>query len=64
MSRKINKENAKYPPLLAQYMRTKEGQAFALSIISQLVDGFELDYRGKIKTVYLDDENPLILNME
>ena len=61
---KILKQNPKYRKLLATYMKTKEGQAFALSVMSQLIDGFDVDSKGKIETVHIDDTQSIKLDME
>lgn len=61
---KINKNSPKYLPTLAQYMRTKEGQAFALSIMSQLIDGFEVNRKGKITDVVIDADKPIVIDFE
>lgn len=60
----IIKSHVYYPQFLAQYMKTKEGQAFALSIMSQLIDGFEINQKGKIETVHINDQSPIKIDFE
>lgn len=64
MSKKVLRSDSRYPKLLATYMSTKAGQAFALSVMSQLVDGFEVDSKGRIETVHIDDTQSIKLDME
>lgn len=64
INKKILKNHYYYPHFLATYMKTKEGQAFALSVISQIIDGFEVNSKGKIVTVHIDDSKPITLDME
>ena len=64
MSKRILKTDSRYPKLLATYMNTKAGQAFALSVMSQLVDGFEVDSEGRIEAVHVDDTQSIKLDME
>lgn len=64
MSKKVLRSDSRYPKLLATYMNTKAGQAFALSVMSQLVDGFEVDSKGRIETVHIDDTQSIKLDME
>ena len=61
--RKITKKDQReYLKYLAIYLKTKDGQWFAFHIISQLIDGFEVDHQGWIKKTILDDENPLVID--
>lgn len=60
----VGRKHKMYYPTLARYMNTKEGQAFALDVISQLVSGFKLDKDLKIKSVKLDTSKPLNINIE
>lgn len=61
---RISRKSTKYPALLAAYMNTKEGKAFMLEIASQLIDGFEIDHRGKIKDVVINDKTSIKLDFE
>ena len=61
---KVNSESPMYPALLATYLNTKEGMAFALSIMSQLIDGFETDHKGRIKDVAINDTKNIVLEFE
>ena len=64
INRTILKKSQYYPHFLAKYMRTKQGQAFALSIISQLIDGFEVDAAGdKIISVHINDQESIKIDL-
>ena len=64
MSRKILKDDPRYPQYLAKYLNTKEGMAFALSVVSQLIDGFDVNHKGWIEAAHIDDMNPIMLDVE
>lgn len=61
---KVGKRSKKYPDLLATFVNTKEGKAFTMSIISQLIDSFEVDHKGKIKDVVINDKAKIKLEFE
>ena len=64
MSKKILKGDPQYPLFLAKYLNTKEGMAFALSVVSQLIDGFDVNHKGWIEATHIDDTKPITLDME
>lgn len=55
------KEYAKY---LVKFLQTKEGSQFAVHILSQLIEGFEVKHNGKIENVHIDDTKPIVLDFE
>lgn len=63
MVRKINRNSTEYDRFLAVYLNTKNGRAFAYSVLSQLVDGFEVDAKGRITSASLSDK-PLVIDFE
>lgn len=64
INKKILKNNTYYPHFLATYMKTKEGQTFALSIMAQLIDGFEINPKGKIEAVHINNRSPIKFDLE
>lgn len=62
--KKINKTDQKgYHKYLSTYLSMKEGQNFTLHILTQLIDGFEIDRKGRICNVVIDD-SPIYLDLE
>ena len=64
INKKVLKNHAYYPHFLATYMKTKEGQAFALSIMAQLIDGFKINPKGKIEAVHINDQAAIKIDLE
>lgn len=60
----IDRNNPNYKKTLAKWLSTKEGTIFALYTISQLIDGFEVDYKGKIKQSWLDGSTGIDINLD
>jgi len=63
-NRSVYVKDAEYPALLAAFMNTKEGKAFTLNIMSQLVSGFEVNRKGKIENVVINDAADIKLDFE
>lgn len=62
--KRVSKTNSReYHKVLSTYLGMKEGQNFTLHIITQLIDGFELDRKGRICKVVIDD-SPIYLDLD
>ncbi len=62
--RKYRRGTPEYAQCLTTYLKTKEGAAFALDILSQLIESFTVDHKSRIKDVTIDDEKPIKLHFE
>lgn len=59
----LHKKNSKeYAKFMAVFLSTKEGSQFAVHILSQLIDGFEVDHKNRIENVHIDDSKPIVLD--
>lgn len=61
---KLNSKHPKFNSTLVTYLKTKQGTAFALDVLSQLITGFELDKNGRITSVEIDTDTGITLNLE
>lgn len=60
----LDKNHILFPKHFAKYMQSKEGQALALYIVSQLVDSLEINQIGHVTTVELNADVPIVLDVE
>ena len=61
---KVMRHNKAYYPTLAKYLNTKAGQAFMLDLASNVIHGFEIDFRGHIKEAIIDYDQEIELNLQ
>ncbi|MGL5261152.1 MAG: hypothetical protein ACRC9P_02080 [Bacteroides sp.] len=57
-----NKE--KYVDVLMKYLKTKDGLSKAMYILHQVFPEFEIDSKGRITSVKVNDTDPIVLEFE
>lgn len=62
--KKHNRGTEAYAKYLSVFLSTKEGSRFALSVLSQLIESFEVKRDGMIENVHIDDTKPIVLDFK
>lgn len=57
-----NKE--KYVEVLMKYLKTKDGLSKVMYILHQVFPEFEIDSKGRITSVKVNDTDPIVLEFE